>query len=99
MRLACVFMLLVACNESQPTRQASPSPGRNVVDEDVKRALVLDAALTKLEKEIAAMEADPSANAVELAQKKDALQALRMTLENTKRRIELVRGSSSPTTP
>lgn len=99
MKRAFLLVLLVACNDTQSTKPPPPTPGRNVVDEDVKRALVLDAALKKLEKEIAVMEADPAANAAELAQKKDAREALRMTLANTQRRIDLVRGSNSRTTP
>lgn len=48
MRLAWVIVLLLGCKDSEPTKQAKSGPGRNIVDDEVKRALVLDGAIEKL---------------------------------------------------
>lgn len=96
MRAAWLIVALLACKGSEHSNERTkPSLGKNIVDDDVKRALVLDAALKKLEHEIAELEASPSADPVVLAQKKDALQALRSTLTKTQRRIDFVKGSGA----
>jgi hypothetical protein len=69
------------------------------VDDEVKRALVLDAAIGKLEREIATLESSPSADASELSLKREELKALRSTLENTQRHIDMVRGSGAKPEP
>jgi hypothetical protein len=94
-KVAWLLVVLLACNDSAPARQENRGPGHNIVDDEVKRALVLDAAMSKLEKEIATLESSPSPDPVELAQKKEQLEAVRSTLAETRRHIEQVRGSAN----
>lgn len=98
MKILVLLALLVGCttNDHEPTRAPAPqtkSQGKNIVDDEVKRALILDAAIKKLEAEIADLEASPTPDNALLAEKKDALAALRSTLTRIQRRIGNVNGS------
>jgi len=97
MKAAWLLIALLGCKaaEESPRTQQRPAAGsgKNIVDDDVRRALVLDAAIKKLEGELAELEADPTTNAAEIAQKKDALEALRSTLVRTQRKIDMAKGA------
>jgi hypothetical protein len=92
------LVFLLACNgtnEKPATKTGSASAKHHsVVDDEVQRALVLDAALKKLEGEIAQMEADPNHDEAKLAEKRQMRQALVETLANTQRRIDELSGSA-----
>ena len=101
MRHIWLFAFLLACGRSDQARpvggvHASGSAAKptSMLDVEVHRALVLDAALKKTQKELAALEATSSPDASQVAQKKKIIEALTGTLAETERRINLLDGSN-----
>jgi hypothetical protein len=93
-----LLLILLACHGSDtPPRQGSAAGSArhhgSVVDDETQRALVLDAALKKLEGEITQLEASPTRDEAELARKKEEREALRLTLANIQRRLDERSGS------
>jgi len=97
--LALVSLLAsaTACDSATPAKKdREADTAASMQSAEIKRALVLDAAIARLEGEIAALESTPAADAALLAEKRELLAGLRVTLANTRRRIEELEAATQP---
>ena len=95
--LVPLFVLSAACGSSNDpastasrARTAKPSTTPSVLDQDVKRALVLQSAIERADRELAQLEAAQPRDEGAIAQKKKVLLALHTTLTETQARIDRV---------
>jgi len=91
--LTIILVLVLGCkehpNEHQKPEGSSRSTPRklSVKDEEVRRILILEAALEKAKAELASLEAAEPRDEAAIISKRNAIEAVTQTLANTRRRF------------
>lgn len=93
-----LLSLFVGCKreeaESKPTRGSAQNA--SVKDEEVRRVLVLEAALEKAKTELRELEAAQPRNEAAIEAKRKAIEAVTHTLANSQRRVDEMDRRSQP---
>ncbi|MEP6864166.1 MAG: hypothetical protein ABJE66_26305 [Deltaproteobacteria bacterium] len=90
-------LVISGCKGDGPKPDPSGGSGQlSGKDKDVRDALVLDAALTKAKKELAALESAQSRDEDAIAKKRTAIDAVEQTLATLRKRLDAPGARSSP---
>jgi hypothetical protein len=99
--VSVLFVAVCACghrDEPAPPQRGSAA-ATTQLDEEVRRSLVLDAALAKGEKELVALEAASPRDERVIAEKREGIEALKLTIAETKKRVERLQGLAGKPLP
>ena len=86
--LIAATLAITGCKDNRGKPASAGSDQLNGKDKDVRNALVLDAALTKAKKELAALEAVQPRDENSIANKRTAIDAVEQTLAALRKRLD-----------